>query len=243
MPDDAALQQAGETTEEDAPLELDKDSLPHEFAARAVANAAEVEKFFDDVLINDFKTTPLNNLDEVLDERREREERKDRLASRAKELLEEEMAKAKHEKEVKDLEEAISITAVPAEVGGSGKGGSGSKAKGGGGSGGGSGGGGGGTGGGTGSASSSGADGRGSPADDEAAAPAQAPFKLSSEGRKKSEANPYVLNLTEFVPELDATRKARELKAENEALRACLKNGANPKAFEQYLRRSSHTSI
>ena len=55
--------------------------------------------------------------------------------------------------------------------------------------------------------------------------------------------NPYVLDMTEFMPEMDATRKARELRAENEALRACLKNGKAPKAFEQYLRRSSHTAV
>ena len=35
------------------------------------------------------------------------------MASRTKELLDEELAQEKHKQEVKDLEEAISITAVP----------------------------------------------------------------------------------------------------------------------------------
>ena len=88
---------------------LDSTALPHELAAKAVENAAAVEKFFDDVLIDDFKATPLTNLDEVLDERKERAERLESLASRTKELLDEELAQEKHKQEVKDLEEAISI--------------------------------------------------------------------------------------------------------------------------------------
>ena len=74
---------------------------------------------------------------------------------------------------------------------------------------------------------------------------ASLPFKLESLGVAKSrEQNPYVLNVTDFVPEVQATRSARELKAENEVLRACLKDArSNPKAFESYLRRSTQTTL
>ena len=188
----------------------------HALAAEAAARTAEVEKFFDDVLIDDFKATPLNTMEEVLGERKERDERASRLAARTKELMDEEIAKQKHEREVKELEEvAKELTATEAKDGKPGSK-SGSRS------------------GGAGSSSSSAA-----AADAE---PAPAPFKLESAGRKKSEVNnPYVLNLTEFVPEQEATRAARDLRAENDVLRACLKDTKNPKAFESYLRRSTHT--
>ena len=80
----------------------------------ASALEAETEKFLDEALISDFQETPLTTLESVIEERQQANERRDRVQSRAKELLELEIAKEKHEKEVKDLEDAISATAQPA---------------------------------------------------------------------------------------------------------------------------------
>jgi hypothetical protein len=238
----------------------------HAIAAEAADLEAQTEQFFDHALITDFQETPLTTLDDVLEERREAAERRERVQSRAKEvrgrasirrpdlwlpsqcllaagwptahpeadasppqLLDEEMSKRKHERELKDLEEAITATQQPAPAV-------------------------------TGAASSAGkreAQRRSAAAAPAADAPTAAeaesavasatsslPFKLESAGtRANRDANPYVLNLTEFVSEGEATRQARELHAENELLRKCLGDAKRPGAFESYLRSSRHTAL
>jgi len=189
----------------------------HALASEAAQLEAETEKFLDEALISSMRDAPLTTLDAVLSERQEAAERSVRVGNRAKELMEAEMAKARHEREVKELEEAISVTAPPP--------------------------------------SSAAGKKRASPplansptpapplseSTEEAAAAAALPFELESAQRQPP--NPYILNLTEFVPEVEATRQARDLKKENEVLRACLQVGVRPNAFEGYLRRSTHTSL
>jgi hypothetical protein len=214
----------------------------HALASVAAEFEASVEKFLDEALISDIRETPLITLDGVLDDRREREERLDRIRGRTKELMDEELAKEKHEREVRELEEAISTSSQPVPV---------PKQR---------------------ERRPSRRDAAEAPATTAAAAPAAAPaaegppppaaavaadgeevaavaaslpFKLESAGVARSrEQNPYVLNMTDFVPEVQATRSARDLKAENEVLRACLKGArSDPKAFESYLRRSTQTTL
>ena len=183
----------------------------------ASALEAETEKFLDEALISDFQETPLTTLESVIEERQQANERRDRVQSRAKELLELEIAKEKHEKEVKDLEDAISATAQPAAPSGA----AGKKKKE--------------------AAAAAAPAAESSSAADDFLLKTSMPFKLESADRK--DLNPYVLNLTEFLPEVETTRKARDLRAENELLKACLKNAKGPNAFQDYLRRSSHTTL
>ena len=202
----------------------------HALASQAAELEAEMEKFFDDALISDIKETPLTTVDGVLEDRNQAKEQRERVQRRAKEMLDEDLEKEKQAREVKDLEEAISVTKVsePAVA-----------------------------------AVTKKKDGKkpaaaaAAPSSDDAAAAdakasataaaAELPFKLESLGVMRSrEANPYVLNLTEFLPEQEATRQARDLKAENELLRKCLadaQKGKGGNAFEGFLRRNAHHSV
>ena len=228
----------------------------HELAAEAAAFEASVEKcvrsgslsrdielihccpalrFLDDALITEMRDTPLLTIDSVLEERRDREERVTRVQTRAKELLADELTKAQHEREVKQLEEAISTSQQPttaAAVAPSAGGKKNSFA----------------------SASRRMSEKAAAPAVASALAPAAAPdaegasempaappIPLESAGRSAArDANPYVLNLTDFVAETEANRQVRELRAESELLRKCLQEGGQrPKAFESFLRRST----
>jgi len=210
----------------------------HALASIAADLEAETEKLLDEALIADFQETPLTTLEDVLEERREAGERLERWQIRAKELLDTELAKEKHEREVKDLEEAISVTQqpVPSTATG-GKRDTKQRA--------------------AAAAAAPGAAGATDcsfsssstitgKADSIAAAATSAalPFKLHSAEQRSQDVNPYVLNLTEFVPETEATRVAKDLRAENEILKRCLSNtNKEPNAFESYLRRSAHTSL
>jgi hypothetical protein len=59
----------------------------HDVARQGTELDAQIEKFFDDVLIDDIQQTPLITIEGVLQERRERDERQTRLRSRAQEML------------------------------------------------------------------------------------------------------------------------------------------------------------
>ena len=85
----------------------------HAIASEAAELEAETEKFLDEALITDFQETPLTTMEDVLEERREAAESRDRVKQRAKELLEQEIAKEKHAREVKELEEAVGVAAQP----------------------------------------------------------------------------------------------------------------------------------
>ena len=73
---------------------------------------ATVERFLDESLIAEFKDTPLHTMEEVLAERKDAEERRQRLATRADELMQQELAKQRHEKDVLGLQEAIAERAA-----------------------------------------------------------------------------------------------------------------------------------
>ena len=205
----------------------------HALASEAAELEAETEKFLDEALITDIQDTPLTTLEDVIDERRDAKERRERVHQRAKEMLEQELAKQKHEREVKELEDAINVTQQPDDVLAAGKAASkreGKKSVP------------------TASAAAPSAEpiasAEGSEEISVEEAAAALPFKLESTSLKNRDVNPYVLNLTEFLPEQEATRHARDLKAENEILRACLSGaGKKANAFESYLRRSSHTAL
>lgn len=203
----------------------------HALASEAAEFEASVERFFDDALITDIKDTPLTTLDGVLEERREREERMDRVRGRAKELLEEELAKERHERELRELKDAISVAQPEDANASSTAGGAASssssvqqqsqphqrrKA----------------TPGGVGATAESVASGARATA---AAPTTELPFELEGAGRSR-ELNPYVANFTDFVAEVEASRQARELRAESELLRQCLQgaNARRSKAFEPY---------
>ena len=85
----------------------------HALASEAAEFEASVNRFLDEALISDFQTTPLHTLDDVLDARREKEEQRLRVQARAKELMADEVAKDRHERELRDLAEAISVTNEP----------------------------------------------------------------------------------------------------------------------------------
>ena len=196
----------------------------HAIASEAAELEAETEKFLDEALITDFQETPLTTMEDVLEERREAAESRDRVKQRAKELLEQEIAKEKHAREVKELEEAVGVAAqpLPAVPGVNDKGKGKSKA----------------------SAPA------GAPAAEEESADGASvsslPFELESVGKMRAaEWNPYTLNLTEFMNSGEATRKARDLQAENELLKKCLQDSRTGRAnaFEGYLKRGAHTSL
>ena len=79
----------------------------HAMAAEAAEMEASVERFLDEAMIEEFKTTPLHTLEGVLEERRELEERRARIRSRSEQLMQEELANQRHEKEVQELQDAI----------------------------------------------------------------------------------------------------------------------------------------
>ena len=76
-------------------------------AAEAAEMEASVERFLDEAMIEEFKTTPLHTLEGVLEERKELEERRARIQSRSEQLMQEELANQRHEKEVQELQDAI----------------------------------------------------------------------------------------------------------------------------------------
>lgn len=216
-----------------APAEEDVDTNDvHALAAVATKFEADVEKFLDDALIADVTSTPLTTLDDVLAERQDRQQREERLKSRRGEFLEEELAKQRHEREVKELEEAVAVTQQPMPGAPLPIGANGQRSR----------------------RASAGPGAEKGNAVAAAAAEVEAarreleaveanvapPFKLESASRKTDAQNPYVLNLTDFLPEVQSTRQARELRAENDILRKCLgDNARQPKAFEAYLKRNA----
>ena len=76
-------------------------------AAEAAEMEASVERFLDEAMIEEFKTTPLHTLEGVLEERKELEERRARIRSRSDQLMHEELAKQRHDREVQELQDAI----------------------------------------------------------------------------------------------------------------------------------------
>ena len=59
----------------------------HELAREGNELDAQIEKFFDDVLIDDIQQTPLVTIEGVIRERHERDELHTRLRARAQEML------------------------------------------------------------------------------------------------------------------------------------------------------------
>lgn len=88
--------------------------LPHEVAAQATAHEAVVERFLDESLISDMSDAMSSAaVDETLDNRREQQLRQKRLHDRAIELMQEELAKERHAKEVRELSDAVSASREP----------------------------------------------------------------------------------------------------------------------------------
>lgn len=197
----------------------------HAIAAEAADIEASIEKFIDDALISDFQSTPLTTMEDVLEARRDREEREMRLKERAAELLREEQAKQKHEKDVRDLETAISVTQQPPSI--SNEHAASCSA-------------------GSGSSRSSRSSGKVAA---QATPMAEAPVDSVVAGRlnelesvKRSAAlaqNPYVADTTMFLPGIQASQQAQKLRADNELLRRCLGDKSNPRAFESFIRTST----
>jgi hypothetical protein len=180
-----------------------------DIASEAAVIEADIEKFLDEALITAFRETPLHTMENVLEERRWRSEREERVSSRAKEFLAEEVAKERHARELRELEEAITTTKEPLEASGK-EGGKGSKA---------------------GAPSAEDAS--------WSAAIASAPFKLEAAGRSRdmkpymANLTDFVTegessrNIRELQAENELLRKCLG------------EGGANePKAFESYLRRA-----
>lgn len=192
----------------------------HALASEAAENEAAVERFLDESLIDEFKSTPLHTLESVLEQRQEVEERRARLAARADELMKEELAKRRHDKELRELQDAITERAaedgppVPA-----GRGAKPSKLEA------------------ARSLPSKGARSAGPPSA-AAGPPSALQSKLEGAGRSKN-LKPYVYNHTEFVGTADANRHLSGLKKENDLLRKCLQDSRKPGAFEQYLKAST----
>lgn len=192
----------------------------HALAAAAAENEAAVERFLDESLIDEFKSTPLHTLEGVLEQRREAEERRVRLAARADELMQEELAKRRHDRELRELQDAIAESAE--ETSASALGGrarSSSKLEA------------------ARSLPTKGARSSGPPSAD-AGPPSALQSKLEGAGRSKS-LKPYVYNHTEFVGTADANRHLGGLRKENELLRKCLQDSRTPGAFDQYLKTST----
>lgn len=82
-------------------------SSSHAMAAEAAEMEASVERFLDEAMIEEFKATPLHTLEGVLEERKELEERAARIRSRSEQLMQEDLANRRHEKEVQELQDAI----------------------------------------------------------------------------------------------------------------------------------------
>ncbi len=60
--------------------------------------------------------------------------------------------------------------------------------------------------------------------------------RAESSRSKQQSLKPYIANFTSFEPEVEVSRKSRDLKQENDLLRKCLQDSKNPRAFEGYLR-------
>ena len=86
-------------------MTLMADASSHAMASEASEIEASVERFLDESLIDEFKSTPLHTMEGVLEQRKEEEERRARIASRAEQLMQEELAKERHEKELKELKD------------------------------------------------------------------------------------------------------------------------------------------
>ena len=188
--------------------------------AEATDMEAAVERFMDESLLEDFNTTPLHTMEDVLEERRKLEERRERIRSRSEQLLKEELATRKHEKEVQELQDAIkereAEDAKAAASSGKAKlGGPASRGRG------------------AGAAATAAAEGL----KDGTPAPTGAVTKLTAAGCSKN-LKPYVYDHTDFVAQGDANRNSSKLKNENEMLRKCLQgaDARKPGAFEAYLR-------
>lgn len=190
----------------------------HRLAQEANEIEASIERFLDEALITEMREAPLTTMEDVMEERRSRELSTARVHDRAKELLKEELSKAEHERDVEELERAVAASKQPAS-----------------------------------DASKAGA---ASEESETSRLHAEAPVKLNGAGCSKglkpcvrpcplplASATPrvpvrartarrYLADLTEFVPEGEASRKARTLREENDLLRKCLADAGNPRAFE-----------
>ena len=200
----------------------------HDLAAQATTFEADVEKFLDQALIAEFDQTPLNTLDSVIDARKERDEMHERVTSRAKELLEEDLVKERHARELRELEEVINTTAepLPSDPAKAKEGSSGGPSS---------------------SSSSSAAPSkerakRASPTESDAdaltAAIKNAPFKLEGAGRSRN-LKPFVHQKAEFMGESEARTNIEKLQTENELLRKCLQGQTKAGAFDSYFRKNA----
>lgn len=191
----------------------------HAIASEAAENEAALERFLDESLLDDFKSTPLHTMEGVLEQRQELEERRARLAARSDELMKEELAKRRHDKELRELQDAITERAAEDASAATAPGGRGAKpskleaAR---------------------SLPSKGARSAGPPSAD-AGPPSALQSKLEGAGRSKN-LKPYVYNHTEFVGTADANRHLNGLKKENDLLRKCLQDSRKPGAFDHYLK-------
>lgn len=197
----------------------------HAIAAEAADIEASIEKFIDDALIADFQSTPLTTIEDVLEARHEKEQRENRLKDRAAELLKEEETKQKHEKDVRDLETAISVTqqqpSISNEHAVSSSAGSGSSRS---------------------SRSSGKVAAQATPVEENPieSVVSERLNKLESVKRSAAHAqNPYIADMTMFVPGIQASRQTQKLRADNELLRRCLTDKSNPRAFENFIRNST----
>ena len=187
----------------------------HTIASEAATIEANVEKFLDEALITSFQSTPLHTIEDVLEERRERSERQERLKNRAKELLQEELETQRHTQELRELEQAIDASKQTDGAHDA------SKRR---------------------QHERPAADGEMEGDEALTEAVASAPFKLQGVGRSRN-IKPYVANTSDFATEGECNRQISELRAESEMLRKCLSERSNPKAFEQYLRAARNAPL
>mmetsp|Transcript_4194 Transcript_4194/g.13803 ORF Transcript_4194/g.13803 Transcript_4194/m.13803 type:complete len:179 (+) Transcript_4194:227-763(+) len=83
----------------------------HKLAAEAGLIEADIEKFLDDSLIGDINSAAdAEELEASMLERRDQRAAKARVAERAAELLAAELAKERHEAELRQLKEAVNTT-------------------------------------------------------------------------------------------------------------------------------------
>ncbi|KAL1529851.1 hypothetical protein AB1Y20_000782 [Prymnesium parvum] len=85
----------------------------HDLARQGNELDAQIEQFLDEVLLDDIRQTPLITMENVLEERRARAERAKRIKDRTQEMLQEEMAKQKHDEELRELEAAAAALRDP----------------------------------------------------------------------------------------------------------------------------------
>lgn len=90
----------------------------HSIASRAAEFEATVERFLDEAIISDVSSAMSGAaVDETLEIRREQQSRMQRVHERATQLMEEHVAKNRHAQEVRELEEAVSISRRPVSMG------------------------------------------------------------------------------------------------------------------------------